>query len=168
MSDQNNKVILRVPRGSLDALAEPMEFDMTEVSAVEARLCETEHANVNSANALGAVFNTMSLRVGKYAKSVQYELSKAKTLLKRREADMLIDEWPVFMAEHKLNDSKGMRDAFLTKDKIYADLTDRIDLLTAMESLLSEKKEAFIRGYQQMKQLYAAEKRDPTYAKPRG
>ena len=158
-------MVLRVPRGSLDASQPPLEFNMSLVYSAEDRLVETENANVYTANPLAALFNMASCQAATYSKKVLYELSKAKTLLKRREADLLIDEWPQFMESKKINDSAGMRDAFLTKDKTYSDLVDRIDLLTAMESFLKEKKDVFVRAYQQLKQLYAGEKRDPMYYK---
>jgi hypothetical protein len=161
-------IVLRVPRGSLDAALPPIEFDMKLVTIAEDRLCETEHANVMTAPALSSVFNMASCKASVYSKKVAYELSKAKTLLKRRESDLLIDEWPDFMEEKKLNDSASMREAFLMKDSTYRDLIDRIDLLGAVEALLKEKKEVFIRAYHSMKQLYAAEKRDPTYFQPQG
>ena len=165
-SGAESQMVLRVPRGSLDAALPPLEFDMKLVYLAENRLSETEFANVMTANSLGAVFNMASCQAANFSKKTSYELSKAKTLLKRREADLLIDEWPAFMEEKKLNDSAAMRDAFLMKDKVYSDLTDRIDLLTAMEAFLKEKKGVFVRAYQQMKQLYASEKRDPTYVNP--
>ena len=164
---EGQTALLRVPRGSLEPDLPPLELDMELVYAAENRLPETEHANVYSANALGAVFNNASCKAAMYSKKVSYELSKARTLLKRREADLLIDEWPNFMAEKKLNDSAQLRDAFLARDKTYRELTDRIDLLTAMEAFLKEKKEVFVRAYQQMKGLYSAEKRDPTYLEPK-
>jgi len=160
---EDQSTILRVPRGSLDPGLPPLEFDMKLVYLAEGRLPETENANVYTANSLGAVFNMASCKASIYSKKVAYELSKAQTLLRRRESDLLIDQWPLFIEEKKVNDSAAMRDAFLMKDKTYTDLVDRIDLLTAMEAFLKEKKEVFVRAYQQMKQLYAGEKRDPTH-----
>lgn len=163
---EGRSTLLRVPRGSLDSGLPPLEFDMTLVYKAEERLTETEHANVHSANPLSAVFNMASNKASVYSKKVAYELSCARTLLKRRESDLLIDNWPGFMKEKGLNDSAAMREAFMMKDKTYADLLDRIDILVAIEAFLKEKKEVFVRAYQQMKQLYANEKRDPTYAQP--
>ena len=164
---EGQTALLRVPRGSLEPGLPPLELDMVLVYAAEQRLPETEHANVYSANALASVFNNASCKAGNHSKKVMYELSKARTLLKRREADLLIDEWPNFVAEKKINDSAQLREAFLERDKTYAELIDRIDLLTAMEAFLKEKKEVFVRAYQQMKQLYASEKRDPTHMDPK-
>lgn len=156
-------VVLRVPRGSLDKALPPIELDMSLIKSAEERLGETEAANVHTASALSAVFNMASCKAAGHSKKVAYELSKAKTLLKQRESDLLIDEWPVFLEERKINDSAAMREAFLRRDLTYRELLDRIDLLTAVEALLKEKKDVFIRAYQSMKQLYASEKRDPTY-----
>ena len=74
---------------------------------------------------------------------VGYEIAKAKQIVRKIKSEHLLDEYPDFLKEKKLKDNTAMREAYLESQDKYVNATDRVDMLTALESLLEGKIKVF-------------------------
>jgi len=70
---------------------------------------------------------------------ITYEITRSKKTLERLKSEYLIDEYVPFLKETGLKDSTIVKNAFLQKKEDFIAAQDRIDFLTALESLVEGK-----------------------------
>ena len=75
--------------------------------------------------------------------SIGYQINLAKQAMRQAKSEALIDEYKDWLRESALKDSAAIRDAFLEQQKPYTDANDRVDMLTAIESLMEGKIKVF-------------------------
>lgn len=109
----------------------------------ERRLVEAKLVNAATYSELEFVYNEGYREAKKYLSLVQYEIAKAKQIIRRVKSEFLLDEYPAFLKEKRLNDNSANREAFLERQGSYVAATDRLDMLLALESLLEGKIKVF-------------------------
>ena len=67
----------------------------------------------------------------------------AKKALRTAKSTYILDEYPEFLKEKKLKDNATVRDAYMETKKEYVEAQDRVDMLTALESLMEAKMKNF-------------------------
>lgn len=118
-------------------------LDLSKIYEGERRLAESRVVNPATYNDLEFVFNEGYREAKKYMSLVGYEITKAKKALREAKSKYILDEYPAFLKENKLKDNATVRDAFLERQAEYVAAQDRIDFLTAIETLLEGKTKNF-------------------------
>lgn len=121
----------------------PITLDITSIKEGESRLIEAKVVNPGTYSDLEYVFNEGYRQAKSHLSQVGYEITRAKKALRDAKSRYLLDEYPEFLKENKLKDNASIRDAFLERQKEYVSSQDRIDMLTALESLLEGKIKVF-------------------------
>ena len=122
---------------------EKQVLDMTAIRHGESRILETKIVNGGTYNELEFVMNEGYREAKKNLSLVGYNLLKTKGKINKIKSEALIDEYPEWLSNSKLKDSAAIRDAFLQTKERYVAALDRMDMLTAIESLLEGKIKVF-------------------------
>lgn len=131
---------LTIPEfGSTPAIS----LDISKIKEGENRLIEAKIVNPGTYSDLEYTFNEGYRQAKTHLSQVGYEITRAKKAVRDAKSRYLLDEYPGFLKENKLKDNASIRDAFLERQKDYVDAQDRIDMLTALESLLEGKVRVF-------------------------
>lgn len=120
-----------------------MKLDITAIKEGESRLIEAKVVNGGTYSELEYVYNEGYRQAKRYLSSIGYEITRAKKALREAKSRAILDEYPEFLKESKLKDNATVRDAFLERQADFVAAQDRIDMLTALESLLEGKIKVF-------------------------
>ena len=139
-TNYTDRAELTIPEfGSTPAIT----LDVTKIKEGEKRLVEAKVVNPGTYSDLEYVFNEGYRQAKTHLSQVGYEITVAKKALRTAKSKYLLDEYPEFLKENKLKDNASVRDAFLERQDEYVAAQDRIDMLTALESLLEGKIKVF-------------------------
>lgn len=130
--------------------AVPLSFK--SISEGEQRLVEARVVNPSTYKDLEFSFNEGYREAKANLSVVGYEIAQAKKTIRKIKSEHLLDEYPAFIKERKLNDNTANREAFLERQQDYVDANDRLDMLLALESLLDGKVKVFENVCRYMKQ----------------
>lgn len=132
----SDRVELTIPEfGSIPATM----LDMTKIKEGEGRILEAKVVNPGTYNELEYTFNEGYRQAKSNISEIQYQITLAKKALREAKSRALLDEYGDFLKENKLKDNASIRDAFLERKEDYVAAQDRIDMLTALESLMEGK-----------------------------
>lgn len=120
-----------------------LTLDISKIKEGERRLVEAKVVNPGTYSDLEFVFNEGYRQAKRHLSQVGYEITRAKKALRDAKSKHLLDNYPEFLKESKLKDNASVRDAFLERQEDYVAAQDRIDMLTALESLLEGKVKVF-------------------------
>jgi hypothetical protein len=118
-------------------------LDISKIKNGESRLIEAKIVNPGTYSDLEYVFNEGYRQAKTNLSQVGYEITRARKALRDAKSKYLLDEYVDFLKENGLKDNASIRDAFLERQKEYVAAQDRIDMLTALESLLEGKVKVF-------------------------
>jgi len=114
-------------------------LDLTKIHNGESRILEARVVNGGTYNELEYVFNEGYRQAKTHLSLIGYEITRAKKALREAKSVYMLDYYPEFLKENKLKDNATIRDAFLERQVDYVSAHDRIDMLTAIESLMEGK-----------------------------
>lgn len=118
-------------------------LNITKIREGEERLLDAKVVNPGTYSDLEYAFNEGYREAKSHLSQVGYEITVAKKALRAAKSKYLLDEYPEFLKESRLKDNASVRDAFLERQEEYVAAQDRIDMLTALESLLEGKVKVF-------------------------
>lgn len=118
-------------------------LDISKIREGENRILEAKVVNPGTYNELEYSFNEGYREAKKHISAIGYEITRAKKALREAKSKYILDEYPEFLKENKLKDNATVRDAFLERQSEYVAAQDRIDMLTALESLMEGKVKNF-------------------------
>lgn len=130
----------------------PVPLDFKKISEGEKRLVEAKVVNPATYKELEFTFNEGYRTAKANLSIVGYEIAQAKKIVRRIKSEYLLDEYPDFIKNKKLNDNTANREAFLERQADYVAANDRLDMLLALESLLEGKVKVFENVCRYMKQ----------------
>jgi hypothetical protein len=116
-----------------------IKLDITKIKNGESRFLEARIVNGATYNDLEHCFNEGYRQARTHLSLIGYQITRAKKAQRECKSVYLIDHYKEFLKETKLKDSAAIRDAFLETKEDYVEALDRIDLLTALESLMEGK-----------------------------
>lgn len=120
-----------------------LKLDITSIREGESRLIEAKVVNGGTYSDLEYIYNEGYRQAKKHLSHVGYEITRAKKSLREAKSQAILDDYPEFLKENKMKDNATVRDAFLERRGDYVAAQDRIDMLTAVESLLEGKVKVF-------------------------
>ena len=118
-------------------------LDVSSIKTAENRLIEAKVVNPGTYNELEYCFNEGYRQAKRNISEIGYQITRAKKALREAKSRAILDEYPEFLRENKLKDNATVRDAFLERDEDYVKAQDRVDMLTALESLMEGKVKNF-------------------------
>lgn len=120
-----------------------IKINLTKTKEGENRLIEARVVNPATYNDLEYTFNE-GYRESKVSLSlVGYEKLHAEKVVRKIKSEILLDEYPSFIKEAKLNDNSANREAFLESKDEYSKAVDRVIMLKALEQYLEGKIKVF-------------------------
>jgi len=120
-----------------------VKLEYNKIAEGERRLIEARVVNGGTYNELEFTFNEGYREAKSNLTVIRYELMQANKIQRRVKAECLLDQYPDFIKEKKLNDNSSNREAFLELNEEYVASQDRIDMLTAMEEMFENKIKVF-------------------------
>lgn len=120
-----------------------VEVDMTKIREGEQRLLEAKVVNPATYTELEFTFNEGYREARKNLSVIGYEIAQAERLIRQIKSIHLIDTYPGFIKENRLNDNTANREAFLERQGDYVEATERLEQLKALESLMDGKIKVF-------------------------
>lgn len=120
-----------------------VSLDFTKIKEGESRLIEAKVVTPTTYTELEFCFNEGYREAKKNLSVVGYEIAQAERIIRRIKSEYLIDEYPSFLKERKLNDNSANREAFLERQQSYVEAVERLTSLKALESLLDSKVKVF-------------------------
>ena len=103
----------------------------------EARFIEVKNVNPITYTDLEHTFNESYRELKQHLATIGYQLEMAKKALRNAQSRIMLDLYPDFIqGKPKTYDNAHVRDAFLMRDKEYAEALDRISMLTALEAFM--------------------------------
>lgn len=121
--------------------AVPLDFG--KIREGEQRLVEAKVVNPATYRELEFTFNEGYREAKKNISVVGYEIAQAERIIRRVKSEYLLDAYPAFIKEKRLNDNTANREAFLERQDDYVDAVGRLEMLKALESLLEGKVKVF-------------------------
>jgi hypothetical protein len=118
-------------------------LDITKIKTGEGKILDARVVNPGTYNDLEYSFNEGYREAKKHISVIGYEITRAKKSLREAKSRAILDEYPDFLKENSLKDNATVRDAFLERQNDYTSAQDRIDMLTALESLMEGKVKNF-------------------------
>lgn len=118
-------------------------LDISKIREGENKILDARVVNPATYNDLEYSFNEGYREARKHLSSIGYEITRAKKALREAKSKAILDDYPEFLKENKLKDNATVRDAFLERQGDYVASQDRIDMLTALESLMEGKVKNF-------------------------
>jgi len=129
----------------------PIHLEWTKVREGENRLVEAQAVNGGTYAELEYTYNEGYREAKKNLSVIGYEIKQAKKIIRQTKSQYLLDDYPEFLKERKLNDNSANREAYLERQQDYVDAMDRLAMLEALESLLEGKVEVFVNVCRYMK-----------------
>lgn len=120
-----------------------VKLEYSRVAEGERRIVEARVVTGATYNELEYCFNEGYREAKMNLTTIRYELTQAQKIQRRVKSEILLDMYPDFIKERKLNDNSANREAFLEMDVGYTASQDRIDMLTAMEEMFENKIKVF-------------------------
>jgi hypothetical protein len=115
----------------------PIVMPIAATRESEARFIEVKTVNPITYTDLEHTFNESYRELKQHLATIGYQLEMAKKALRNAQSRVMLDLYPDFIKDKpKTYDNSHVRDAFLMRDKEYADAIDRIAMLTALESFM--------------------------------
>lgn len=131
-----DKTELTIPEfGSIPAIP----LDVSDIKEGESRLHESRVVHGGTYNDLEYVYNEGYRQAKTHLSVIGYQITLAKKALRTAKSKYILDEYPEFLKEKKLKDNATVRDAYMETKEEYVSAQDRIDMLTALESLFEGK-----------------------------
>lgn len=118
-------------------------LDITKVKEAENRAVECRVVNPATYCDLEFIMNEGYRESKKHLSAIGYQITLAKKAMRQAKSEALIDEYKDWLKESGLKDSAAIRDAFLEQQKDFTDASDRVDMLTALESYFEGKVKFF-------------------------
>ena len=120
-----------------------LKLDFTAIKEGENRLIEAKVVNGGTYSELEYTYNEGYRQAKRHLSHIGYEITRAKKAVREAKSKAILDLYPDFLKEAKLKDNATVRDAFLERQSDFVAAQDRVDMLTAMESLLEGKIKVF-------------------------
>jgi len=121
----------------------PVSISFTKIVRGENRLHESQAVNGATYSELEYVFNESYREAKQNISVIGYEITQTQKALRKLKSYYILDEYPDFLKERKLKDNASNRDGFLEKQRLYVEAHDRLDMLTALLSLVEGKIKVF-------------------------
>jgi len=118
-------------------------LDMKSISEAEGRILETRIVNGGTYNELEFTMNEGYREAKKNLTLIGYNILLTQKALRKAKSEALIDEYTGWLKEVRLKDSAAIREAFLQTKESYIQSQDRLDMLSAIESLMEGKIKVF-------------------------
>lgn len=118
-------------------------IDMGKIREGETRLLEARVVNPATYTELEFTFNESYREAKKNLSAIGYEITQAERQIRHTKSIHLIDEYPSFIKENRLNDNTANREAFLERQSDYVEAVERLNQLKALESLMEGKIKVF-------------------------
>ena len=122
---------------------EKQVLSMTAVEEAESRLLESKIVNGGTYNELEFTMNEGYRECKKNLSLIGYNVLLTEKAIRKAKSEALIDEYSDWLKEVKLKDSAAIREAFLQTKDSYTLAVDRLNMLTAIESLVEGKIKVF-------------------------
>lgn len=120
-----------------DVQLRPLIVDLSATKVAESRLLEAKDVNPATYTDLEYCFNESYRELKRALASVQYEIGRTQNAMDNIKAELLIDKYPAFMeGKPKSQDNADLRKAFVQRDKDYQQALDRLQNLSALETLI--------------------------------
>lgn len=120
-------------------MIEKQVLDMTAIREAESRLLESKIVHGGTYNELEFVMNEGYRECKKNLSLVGFNILLTEKAIRKAKSEALIDEYSDWLKEVKLKDSAAIREAFLQTKESYTLAVDRLNMLTAIESLVEGK-----------------------------
>ena len=131
-----------------------IRIDLVPIAKAEARCKEVAFVTVDKAPELLTALNAAWYRTSTQAVGVEYQLTRAKEAVAKRQAVVLLEVVPAYLAEHKgLGSNPETRQALLTQDAELTRLRDRQEQVEAILKLLRIKSQIFENAYTSVKSI---------------
>lgn len=121
----------------------PIRLDVSKIKDGESRLHEAQVVNPATYSNLEYVFNEGYREAKRHISLIGYQITLAEKAQREAKSRALIDEYPVFLKEKGFKDNAQLREAYLERVPDYVAAQDRVDMLRAMEELMSGKVHVF-------------------------
>lgn len=118
-------------------------IQMSKIREGENRLIEAKVVNPATYTELEFTFNEGYREAKNGLSVIGYEIMHAEKIVRRIKSEYLLDEYPSFIKERRINDNTANREAFLESKKNYTNAIDRVIMLKALEQLLEGKVKVF-------------------------
>ena len=118
-------------------------LNVSKIKEGESKILDARVVTPATYNDLEYSFNEGYREAKKHISAVGYHITRAKKALREAKSIAILDEYPEFLKQNKLKDNATVRDAFLERQPNYVAAQDRIDMLTAIESLMEGKVKNF-------------------------
>lgn len=118
-------------------------ISFSSIKEGERRILESKIVNGGTYNELEFTMNEGYREAKKNLTLIGYNILKTKKAIREAKSEAIIDEYVDWLGEKKLKDSAAIREVFLQTNKIYVISMDRLDMLTALESLMEGKIKVF-------------------------
>lgn len=151
---------LLVPRGR-QGLA-PLNFDMTEIYRIEARISEIRSANPETMPDLVTDFNIGYLQIGRIISALQLEHAEAKMAYQEAKSIVLLDKAEGILKDKGLKSSTDSREAVVTLDQDVKEAQNRMHAIDACLTLLYNKLTAMEWAYNSAKKIGDIQSRAPS------
>jgi len=120
-----------------------IDIDMGKIREGEERLLEAKVVNPATYTELEFIFNEGYREAKKNLAAIGYEITQADRRIRQVKSIYILDEYPAFIKESKLNDNATNREAFLERQTDYVEAIERMNQLKALESLMEGKIKVF-------------------------
>lgn len=131
-----------------------LRIDLVPILKAEARLREVAFVTGMKAPELLTALNAAWLRVSNTAVGVEYQLTRAKEAVAKRQAVVLLEVVPAYLESHKgVGSNPETRQALLTQDVELVRLRDRQEQVEAILKLLRIKAQGFENGFTAVKRI---------------
>jgi len=118
-------------------------LDFSKIKEGESRLIEAKTVNPATYTDLEFSFNDGYREAKSGLSIIGYEIAQAERIIRRIKSEYLLDDYPAFIKERKLNDNSANREAFLESQPNYVDAVERLNMFKALESFLDGKIKVF-------------------------
>jgi hypothetical protein len=140
MENALEKAELTIPKfGNLPE----MTFDISKVREGERRLIEAKYVTVSTFLELQYTFNESYRQARQHLTAIGYQITVTKKEINKIKALYIFDEYQDYLKSKKMKDSTDIREAYLSTKEDYSQVTDRLALLEATESLFEGKIKVF-------------------------
>lgn len=162
MSDETglaSRTTLSVPRGYNNL--PPMVLEMSEIYRIEDRISEIRLANPMNIPSLISDFLSGYIQVTKHLAKVQLEKSEAEIALREAKSICILDKAEAVLAEKKQKSTADTREAVLHMDPQVQAISQRLNMLEAVFTLLRDKSRALEMAYHGAKHVSTVQSHIP-------
>ena len=127
-------------------------LDLSKIREGKDRLIEAKVVNPATYLELEYTFNESYREAKQNLVIIGYEIAQTEKVLRQIKGEIILDSYPSFIKENKMNDNATNREAFLQRHQPYLDAEDRVNMLKAMEMMFDGNIRVFENVCRYMKQ----------------